>query len=151
MSADALLAQDEILAVLRTIPNGWDKTLKVYDGATSDQEMRTIVETQGLEPCIVVNFTGFSQVARRYKGIVGAAYNSQGMHTVVQIVADRPSNARKVWGHVNDKLLGFMPTNCGELEPVLYNSVGETSFLGSPTRFSVLQSYTCLVNSSKTL
>lgn len=151
MSADALLAQEEILAVLKTIPNGVGKFLAVYEGATSDEEMRTIVQAQGLEPCIVVNFTGFSQAAKRHKGILGAAYNAQEMHVVVQIVASSPSNARKVWAEVNAKLLGFTPTNCGELDAVLYNSVGETSFLGSPTRFSVLQSYTCLVNSSKEL
>lgn len=149
MSQVAVAAQKEIELALGTIPNGPGKFVKVFTGATDDNDMRVILAGQGMEPTIILNFTGFSQTAKRQKHITGARHNSQEMHTIVNIIASSDDVCRQVWGYVNDILIGFMPTNCGEMDSALYNASGQISFLGSPTRYSVVQAYTGLVNSDK--
>lgn len=149
MSLVAFQAQKEIVAQLKTIPNGPGKFIEVYEGATTDEEMHEIIAAQGLVPFVVVNFTGFSESPRRMQHIVGAASNSNEMQTIVQTVADSDANARRLWASCWEKLVGFEPTNCGELGPALFHASGRVSFLGSPTRFSTSQSFVNLVNSDK--
>lgn len=138
--------QDEIVTQLKTIAFG-PTSISVTEGATGDQEMKEIIAGVGEKPFIVVNFAGFSQTARRMKHMTGAKYNSREAIFSVTCVANTDRETRQVWEKVLEKMEGFEPTNAGEIEPALFASTGAISFLGSPTRFTSIQTFTFISNS----
>lgn len=138
--------QDEIVAQLRTIAFG-PTLIDVVEGATSDEEMKVVIAGMGMKPFIVVNFAGFSQTARRMKHMTGAKYNSREGIFSVTCVANTDRVTRQVWEKVLEKMEGFEPTNAGEIEPALFASTGKISFLGSPSRFTSIQTFTFISNS----
>lgn len=144
----ALGAQKEIVALLKTIPNGAGGFLEVHEGATEDEELRQIVPATGtFIPIIVVNFTGFAKAPRRQSGITGARAATQEMSIIIQTIGNSDADARNSWGWVMDKVIGFVPTGCGELDSALYLASGKISFLGGPTRYTSTQSLVCYVYS----
>lgn len=141
----ALTAATEILARLRTIPN-----VAIYDEAVPDEaHIPKIQGTDSIVPHLTVSFSGQVRGSRRNDGIAGAALNGREMDTVIRAVASNPGDCRKLLDICEEKLLGFVPTNCGELDVALYGSTGQISGLAQPTRYAGVQVYTCIVNSDK--
>lgn len=145
MSLNVFNAQDEITALLKTIPSGAE-TIAVYEGALTDEAMAEYVAEQGIKPFIVVNYSSLAQPPVRHKGACGAAHDIAEMQIIVQCIADTSRNARRVWAEINKRLKGFKPQSSGELSPALFMSTGGVNFLGSPTRYSLVQTYSCFID-----
>lgn len=140
-----LSVQDEIVGVLKTIPH-----VDVHGGNISDEEYATLVaNSDSLKPFIVVNFGGRIDPRRRVNGIAGAKLHSYDVNIVVRCVGSTNRVSQQVGELVWDKLIGYMPVNCGEIRAALYGGTGEVSSLGNPTRYAAVQVFTLLVNSDQ--
>lgn len=141
-------SQDEITAQLKGIKWG-ASTIKVYDGQFDDDELFKIAENQeGLAPFIVTNFSGELQSPMRMHGIVGASRDTSQTMFTVQVVHTNSRITRQVMDQINQKIKGFVPTGCGEVNVGLYASPGKINALGTPTRYSAVQSFSYYVNSN---
>lgn len=141
-------AQKQILGVLDAIPNGPGKTIKVHEGQATDEYVAEIIEnTDQIDPFIAVNFGNRIKPGGRVNGIVGARADSHIVTIVVHCIANTQRTANLVSEAAWERLIGFMPDNCGEIAPALYGGVGEISSAGSPSRYSSVQAYTMMINS----
>lgn len=137
--------QDEILAKLKTIPG-----VAVHESVMGDAVQALIKSTGQLQPFIAVDFGALVKShTRGTTGIVGAAYNTHEGNVIVHSVAGDNKTARRVIQSAFDVLIGFIPTNCGELTPETYGGIGATSVMVAPSRYSQVQPFGFLVNSSK--
>lgn len=141
-------AQAQIRGVLEGIPNGPGKTIKVHEGQATDEYVAKIIEgTDQVDPFIAINFGNRIRPGGRVNGIVGARADSHIVTIVVHCIANSQRIANAVSEEAYNRLIGFMPDNCGEISPALYGGVGEISSAGSPTRYSSVQAYTMMINS----
>lgn len=137
--------QDEIVAKLKTIPG-----VDVHESVMSDNVQALIKSTGQMKPFLAVDFGALVNSHRKgTTGIVGAAYNTYEGNAIVHSVASDGRTARRVIQSVVDVLLGFVPNNCGEMVPETYGGVGATSVMVAPSRYSQVQPFVFLVNSSK--
>jgi hypothetical protein len=137
-----LSAQLEITARIKTIQN-----IDVYEGLSSDEVIALVANTEQIKPFVVVSYGGMIRPRKGTNGITGSRASSNIMEFTTRCVASTYDNARRVNQDVWDAVMGFVPTNAGEIDSVLYGGVGEVSALGNPTRYASVQSYACLVNS----
>lgn len=138
--------QQEIKAELEKIrigPTGF----KVYSGAVDDGEKWLVEEGVSGKPFMALQFGGFSQTPKNMKHMTGARHNSRDMIFSVTCIASDADTANKLWDRVCTSMLGFVPTNAGEIQEALFASTGKISFLGSPTRYTSIQSFTFISNS----
>lgn len=136
-------AQDEILAQLRTI-----KGVEVYEGVMSANVIAKLEDnTNQMRPFIAVDFSAIVRSHKRVQGIVGAAYDTHEGSIMVHAIASDNSTARKVIQSARDVLLGFVPTNCGELNAETYGGIGQNSVMVNPSRFAQVQPFVFFVNS----
>lgn len=139
--------QENITAQLQGIPNGPGKFLAVYEGSMSDEKMAELAGTgTEMEPFIVVSYTGFAKAPNRFGHVTGVKDNSAELQIVINAIATTDNITHRVLEQVTDRLVGYEPPNAGEIVYALFHSVGAVSFLGSPTRYSAVQSLTTLVN-----
>jgi hypothetical protein len=130
---------------VREIPH-----IEVYDEAVPDEaHLPLIPGTDAIVPHVTVSFGGAVKGSRQNDGIAGARLNGSEMDVVIRAVGNNPDDCRKLSKLVDDKLLGFAPTNCGEIDYALYGSVGAISGLAQPTRYASVQSYSLVLNSDR--
>lgn len=141
--------QQEIIAELEKIRIG-PTAFKVYEGVVDDGEKWLVEEGVSGKPFLAVQFGGFAQTPMRLKHMTGARHNSRETIFSVTIVANSDRQTRQLWDKACTQLLGFQPTNAGEIQEALFASPGKISFLGSPTRYTSIQSFTFLSNSFAT-
>lgn len=141
--------QQEIVTKLRTIQFG-PTTLNVYTGAVDDGTQWTVEEGTSGKPFMAVQFAGFAQVPKSQKHITGAKHNSRDMVFSVTCIANDDDSTRKLWDKVCTTMIGFEPNNAGEIQEALFASPGKINFLGSPTKYSAIQSFTFISNSFAT-
>lgn len=135
--------QREITDLLRTIPN-----VDLYEGNMSDEAFAALVaDSTQIRPFITISFGGFIDPRKRVNGIVGAKTHSHDTTFVVRTVGSTDRISQQVWQLCWDKLIGYVPTNCGEIGAALYGGTGQVSSLGNPTRYAAVQAYRMLVNS----
>lgn len=128
--------QDEILVRAKTVLN-----IDIHDDEMPDEIIPTIIAgTDQMKPFVTISFGGLVEVPTRLKGITGARDDTGETTIVLQGVASTPRGARRAVEAVRDKLLGFTPTNCGEIRFALFGGTGKLSHLGNPTRFACNQS-----------
>lgn len=133
----------EISAKLRAIPKAG-----FYEGKTTEEII--VLAKEQIQPFITVNYGSMIKPRKGTNGIVGAKTNSNIMEFTVRSVASTYNNSERVMQEVWDTIVGFVPTNAGEIDSVLYGGVGEINSLGSPQRFASVQSFACMVNSDFT-
>lgn len=139
-------AQDEILAELRAHAPG----VEVFEGIRSDEALAKLEPgTNQMAPFITVDFGALVTSHRKVQGIIGAAYNTHEGNIIVHAVANDMDTARKTIGRVRDVLLGFQPTNCGELTPEMYGGNGQNSIMVNPSRYAQVQPFVFYTNSDK--
>lgn len=137
-----LAEQDQIVALLKTIPH-----VDIHRGHLSDEEFAVLVEgSDQIKPFITVSFGGNIKARTSVRGIVGAVANGKIATIVVRAVASTDRTSMQVLELADQKLLGFTPTGCGEIDHELFGGVGLVSSLGNPTRYSAVQSYSFLRN-----
>lgn len=130
-------SQQEILALVRAIPN-----LAVHDDELADEvTVELIPGTDQIRPFVTLSFGGEVEAPSRYNGIAGAAKDTAESTIVVQAVASTSGGARKTMQRVRNVLIGFKPTNCGEIRNALFGGTGKLSHLGNPTRYASNQSF----------
>jgi len=141
MTVNPFPTQEEILALLKTIPN-----ILIFEGNVPDGTSIPLTSTGKVKPHLVVNFTGLVDPSPKVNGITGAADDSFLQMFSTHGIAGDDNAARQVnslgWG----KLIGFVPAHCGEIRPAFFAGVGQISSMGQPTRFSAVQSYKFLIN-----
>lgn len=140
-----LAVQDEITNVLKTIPH-----VDIHEGNIADEDFATLVaNSDSLRPFVTIQFGGMIDPRRSVNGITGAKAHSHDVTIVVRCVGSTDRISQQVWQLVWDKLIGYMPVNCGEIRAALYGGTGQVSSLGNPTRYAAVQAFTLLVNSSQ--
>lgn len=138
--------QQEIVEELKKIRIG-TTSFSVYEGAVDDGEKWVVEEGVSGKPFMAIQFSGFSQVPKSMKNMTGARHNSRDMIFSVTCVASDDRSARQLWDKVCTQLTGFVPTNAGEIQEALFASPGKISTLGSPSRYSSIQTFTYISNS----
>jgi hypothetical protein len=130
-------SQNEILAALRALPN-----LSVHDDELADEVTVELVPgSDQIRPFLTVSFGGEVEAPRRINGIAGAAKDTAESTIVIQAVASTAGGARATMQRARNVLLGFTPTNCGEIRNALFGATGKLSHLGNPTRYASNQSF----------
>lgn len=128
--------QDEIIARAKTVLN-----IDIYDDETPDEIEPTIIPgSDQIKPFVTISFGGLVDPPNRLKGITGAKDDTGETTVVLQGVASTPRGARRAVVAVSELLLGFEPTNCGEIRLALFGGTGKLSHLGNPTRYASNQS-----------
>lgn len=141
----AYSASVEIMTRVKTIPN-----IGVYDEAVPDDaNLPLIPGTNAIVPHVTISFGGQVKGPRTNDGIAGVRLDGSEMDIFVRAIGNNPADCRELTQLVDDKLLGFAPTNCGEIGYALYGSVGAISGLAQPTRYASVQSYSFTVNSDR--
>ena len=134
--------EDEIVNLIKTIPN-----VDVYEGLMSDDKFTALLtDSNQIKPFITVSFGGLIDPRRQINGIVGAKYKSYDTTFVVRSVASSDRTSRQVRDLVQRKVLGYVPTNCSEIDMALFGGTGEVSSLGNPTRYASVQAYRFILN-----
>lgn len=135
--------QDEIIARVKEIPH-----VDVYEDDMSDEAFAELLANSNqIKPFITISFGGLLDPRRRINGIAGAKTHSQDTTFIIRCVASTSRTARQAQQLAWDKLIGFVPANCGEIQSALFGGTGQVSSLGNPTRFASVQAYRLLVNS----
>ena len=128
--------QDEIIARAKTVLN-----IDIHDDEIPDEIIPTILPgTDQMKPFVTISFGGLVDPPNRLKGIAGAQLDTGETTIVLQGVASTPRGSRRAVEAVMEKLLGFAPTNCGEIRFALFGGTGKLSHLGNPTRYASNQS-----------
>lgn len=128
--------QDEILARARTLIH-----IDIHDDELPDEIVPVIIPgTDQIKPFVTISFGGLVEAPRRLNGITGARDDTGETTIVLQGVASTPRGARRAVETVRDLLLGYTPTNCGEIRFALFGGTGKLSHLGNPTRYASNQS-----------
>lgn len=136
-------SQEEIIARIKTIPH-----VDHHEDEVPDEDMITMIGDQ-IKPYITISFGGTAEAPRRMNGIVGAAYDSDETTIVIQCVASTKGAARRLHSIARTKLLGFVPTNCGEIRNALYGAHGAVTHLVNPSRYASTQSFRYIVNAAE--
>ncbi len=135
--------EDEIVNLIKTIPH-----VDVHEGQMSDEKFAALLtDSNQIKPFVTVSFGGLIDPRRRINGIAGAKTKSYDTTFVVRCVGTTDRISRQVRDLVKDKVLGFVPTNCGEIDMALFGGTGEVSSLGNPTRYASVQAYRFILNS----
>lgn len=135
--------QQDILTLLGTIPN-----VQMFEDEAADEVVIEMIPgSDQIKPFFTVSFGGLQEAVSRNRGIVGAKSDGNEATIVIQGVGSTKDTARQVHQLVWDKLIGYVPTNCGEIRAALYGGTGKVSSLGNPSRFAAMQSYRFVQNS----
>jgi len=133
---------NEIMARAKTL-TGAD----VFEGGVPDGwQPQLIPGSSQIRPYVVVDFTGITEAPNGNQGIAGAALDGYLQQFSTHSVASTRASARAVNAAMLKKLLGFEPTNCGEIRPAFFAGVGESSTLADPARYSAAQAYRFILN-----
>jgi hypothetical protein len=141
--------QQEIIAELKKVTFG-PTPIQVYEGAVDDGTQWLVEMGVNSPPYMTIQFGGFAQTAKNIKSLVGARHNSREVIFSVTFVGTKDADTRKVWDKACTQLIGFVPQNAGEIQEAMFASPGQISFLGSPSRYTSIQSFTFLSNSFAT-
>jgi hypothetical protein len=133
---------NEIMARAKTL-TGMD----VFEGGVPDAWQPSMIPgTTQIRPYVVLDFAGISEAPKGNQGIVGADMDGYVQQFSTHSVASTKASARATNTAVLKKLLGFEPTNCGEIRPAFFAGIGESSTLADPARYSAAQAYRFIMN-----
>jgi hypothetical protein len=133
---------NEIMARAKTTPG-----VDVFEGGVPDGWQPKFIEgTTQIRPYIVMDFAGITEAPNGNQGIAGAILDGYLLQFSSHSVASTKASARAVNAALLKKLLGFEPTNCGEIRPAFFAGIGESSTLADPARYSAAQAYRSILN-----
>jgi hypothetical protein len=138
------VAQQQIFDRLDAVPH-----TDTHRGQVSDEYISELIaNTDQFQPFYVVSFGGRVDPRRNVNGIAGARLNTHMVTFILHAIASTQKNADLVLEEGWNTLIGFEPTNCGEITAALFGGTGEISVAGSPSRYSAVQSFKMYVNST---
>ena len=137
MSLDLLAVQDQITAKLRELAQD------VYE-TSAPEDSKLKFDTNGMIlPYIVVRYSDMYESVDA-RGITSTRYDIKVSYADVLCIGPTDRSVRQVVGLVRDKLLGFIPSDAGELR-----IDGGTHYVGidpKPNRFEAQLSFVFPVN-----
>jgi hypothetical protein len=137
MSLDLLAVQDQITAKLRELAQD------VYETTAPDDSKLRFDANGMILPYIVVRYSDmYDSIDSR--GVVSSRYDTKVSYADVMCIGPTDRSVRQVAGLVRDKLLGFTPSDAGELR-----IDGGTHYVGidpKPNRFEAELSFVFPVN-----
>lgn len=117
-------------------------TVDIFEGDIPDGYQPPLIPNSSqIRPYVVINFAGLTDTISHGKGITGAADDAYGQQFTTHAVASTQETARETSNAILKKLLGFEPTNAGEITPAFFGGIGENSSLSDPSRYSAAQAY----------
>jgi hypothetical protein len=137
MSLNLIAVQDQITAKLNELAQD------VYEGTVPEDVKLKFSASGILLPYIVVNYTDMYN-STGASGILSTRYDLKVSYADVSCVAPTERAARQVAGLVRDKLLGFIPTDAGELQ--IDGGSKYTMFDAKPNRYVSELSFAFAVN-----
>lgn len=140
MGLDLLSVHNQITAKLRE-----DLTQDVYETAVPDDKKIAHGANGLFNPYVVVSYGDMTE-AGTGRGIVSARYNTNVSYCVVTCVAPTQMAARQVANLVRDSLLGFQPSDAGELRPAGGRNYAKTEGNSVPINYISELAYTFVVN-----
>jgi hypothetical protein len=140
MSLNLLAVHDQITNKLKELPQD------VYDTAVPEDVKITHGGSKLFLPYIVA-FYGDMAESSRGKGITSVRNNAGVSYAIVRCIAPTERAARQVADLVRDKLVGFQPTDAGELRLTAGGrTYTNTDGNGAPERFVTEIPFTFIVN-----
>jgi hypothetical protein len=141
---DPDLFATEIMAQLGTLT-----VVDIFEGGVPDKYSPPMIpgSTQ-IKPYVIVDFSGITEPHNNVNGIVGATYDSFDLMFSCHSVASTLKTARTTNKLVVSKLLGFIPSNSGEVRPAFFGGIGANSNAADPSRYSVAQAFRAMLNSA---
>jgi hypothetical protein len=110
MSLNLLAVQDQIVVKLNELSQD------VYETSVPDEKKLRFDANGVLLPYIVVEFSDM-EPGGNIGGILSSKYDVMSSSIVVSCVGPSERSVRQVAGLVRDKLIGYTPTDAGELRP----------------------------------
>lgn len=121
-------------------------TVDIFEGGVPDAWKPTLLPNSSqIKPYVIIDFAGLTD-SHVGNGITGAADDSFLQQFSTHSVASTRNTARQTNNLILRKLLGFQPTNCGEVRPAFFGGIGESSSLSDPSRYSAAQSFKFIAN-----
>jgi hypothetical protein len=140
MTINPYPSQQEILALLRTIPN-----LQVFEGRVPDGVSLAMTPKGKILPFLEVSFAGLTEPPKGTNGITGPQDDSFVQKFSVHGVGSDDDAARQAHSLAWLKLIGFSPTGCAQVCADFFAGIGQISSLSQPTRYSAVQAYKYLI------
>lgn len=137
MSLDLLSVQDQITAKLRELPQD------VYETTAPDDSKLRFDATGNVLPYIVVIYSDMYE-STDSNGVVGTRFDTKVSFADIMCVGPTERSARQVANVVRDRLLGFTPSNAGELR--LEGGTAYATKDNKPNRYSAEISFAFPVN-----
>lgn len=140
MSLDLLAVHDQITVKLKELPQD------VYETAVPEGVKIAHGGSRPFLPYIIVAYGDMTEFARG-RGITSVRNNAGVSFAVVRVIAPAERAARQVANLVRDKLVGFQPTDAGELRLATGgSSYVEAAGNGVPERYVAEIPFTFIVN-----
>jgi len=108
MSLNLIAVHDQITAKLRELPQD------VYETAAPDDSKLKFDSSGRMLPYIVVQYSDMYPTGTG-NSITGAKYDAAQSYALISCVSDTERAARQVADAVKNKIVGFQPTDAGEL------------------------------------
>ena len=139
-------AEEEITAQVRAVRVG-TSGFDVFEGIVDDDYSIYVPDdSHSFKPVIVVTHGGSTETARKHQHIAGARYDSEMKIFSVTVIGSEDSSVRRVMDKVKRQLIGYEPYNSGEVRLALYASTNGRATVGSPTRYTAVQTFTYMSN-----
>jgi hypothetical protein len=140
MSLDLLSVHNQITAKLRE-----DLAQDVYETAVPDDK-KIAHGANGLFNPYVVAIYGDMTESGSGRGILSTRYNTGTSYCVIMCVAPTQMAARQVANLVRESLLGFQPTDAGELRPAGGRNYAKTESVSVPKSYVSEVAFSFTVN-----
>jgi len=140
MSLNLIAVHDQITAKLNELPQD------VYESAGPEDSKLRFDSAGRMLPYIVVQYSDMYPTGTG-NGITGAKYNAAQSYMLVTCVADNERATRQVADAVKNKIVGFQPTDAGEIR-FEGGAITYAALDGRPKRYTVEVGFLFQVNTA---
>lgn len=142
MSLDTYELEESILAQVKTL---FPKT--VYEDDIPQDDSLEYDSRGTLVPFALIEYGDLTRI-RADRGIVSVRQDSYLYFFTVTIVTGRANDTKKLMGKMQDGLIGFRPTDGGEITPRGSLKFSRASTTNRPTQYLRSVTFQCLTNLS---
>lgn len=143
MGLSLLPIEDQIITRLKELPQ------TVYENGVPD-DAQLVYSNGSMLPFIVPFFGGFAK-ALDGRGITGVRQDLGESYVIIQCVGPTERSSRQVADIVRDKMMGFQPTDAGQLEPAGNSRFITPDFSSRPAKYISEVTFRYAVNTNVVL
>lgn len=143
MGLSLLPIEDQIITRLKELPQ------TVYENGVPD-DAQLAYSNGSMLPFIVPFFGGFAK-ALDGRGIIGVRQDLGESYVIIQCVGPTERSSRQVADIVRDKMMGFQPTDAGQLEPAGNSRFITPDFSSRPAKYISEVTFRYAVNTNVVL